>query len=76
MWSIARVVASLEKFMGPLADEIKIDASFKRPIFMPASLALGFEQDKNQCINFELKDNLSGIPHLKGRLTTPGKESN
>ncbi len=72
MWSLARVTASLEKefgFQGPLS----IEASFKLPVFMPASTTLGWEpavdvETSQTMIVFELRDQQKGLPHLKGRL--------
>ncbi|MCP3873759.1 MAG: hypothetical protein GY699_11455 [Desulfobacteraceae bacterium] len=72
MWSLARVIASLDKEFD-IHESVKIEASFKLPIFMPATTALGFEsktdKDNQQTIiNFELRDKQKGLPHLKGRL--------
>jgi acyl dehydratase len=72
MWSLARVVASLDKqfkFSGAL----RVDAGFKRPIFMPATTALGYEsgidrENDKTIVDFELRDEQQKIPHLKGRL--------
>jgi acyl dehydratase len=47
MWSLARVIASLEKNFDtqyPLG----VEAAFKLPIFMPASISLGYEKLTNQ----------------------------
>ncbi len=72
MWSLARVTASLDRefdLQGPL----RIEASFKLPVFMPAVTTLGWEQAENEetgqtLVNFELRDQQKGLPHLKGRL--------
>jgi acyl dehydratase len=74
MWSLARVTASLEKEFGPL-DSAHIDAFFKLPIFMPADTTLGYESQTNPqtletTVNFELRDERKGLPHLKGKLLT------
>ena len=87
MWSLARVMASMEKEFGahyPLG----ADAAFKLPIFMPATITLGYEPTKQTTqetqsiesqspeteslgkkIDFELRDERKGIPHLKGQFT-------
>jgi len=73
MWSLARVVASLDKEFGIHHDSAFVEASFKLPIFMPATTSLGYECQKNTenqqtIVNFELRDKQKGLPHLKGRL--------
>lgn len=73
MWSLARVVASLDKEFGIQGPAV-IEASFKLPIFMPATITLGYDcqsETKNQkttIVIFELRDKQKGLPHLKGRL--------
>lgn len=78
MWSLARAIASLERdcdLQYPLAGE----GAFKLPIFMPALITLGYESMEipkdlngakplNHQLNFELRDEKKGIPHLKGLL--------
>ena len=77
MWSLARVIASLEKEFGlahgPSDGPSYVETFFKRPVYMPAALALGYEQKiqsqkKQTLVNFELRDDQNGIPHLKGYL--------
>ncbi len=75
MWSLARVVASLDRKFD-LDNPIRVDAAFKLPIFMPATTVLGFENDidketRQTIINFELRDKEKGLPHLKGSLFKP-----
>jgi acyl dehydratase len=81
MWSLARVMASMEKEFGAHYP-IRADAAFKLPIFMPAVITLGHEPAKtirgenparkiesNETrINFELRDTKKGLPHLKGQF--------
>ncbi|WP_299976999.1 MaoC/PaaZ C-terminal domain-containing protein [Desulfobacula sp.] len=72
MWSLARVIASLDREFG-IRDSATIEAAFKLPIFMPATAALGYERQNDTennpaIIIFELRDEQKGIPHLKGRL--------
>jgi len=79
MWSLARVIASLDREFG-IHDAALVEASFKLPIFMPAAIALGYEchnDKKNQqaIIEFELRDEQKGLPHLKGRLLYKNQDS-
>lgn len=72
MWSLARVVASLEKDFPP-PGPARVEAAFKLPIFMPAATTLGYDartsRDRSQSlVDFELRDAHNGLPHLKGRF--------
>ncbi|MBW2653763.1 MAG: hypothetical protein JRC91_02195 [Deltaproteobacteria bacterium] len=72
MWSLARVIASLDRKFS-LPDAVHIEASFKLPIFMPATIVLGYDCQNNSENNptriiFELRDKQKGLPHIKGRL--------
>jgi len=91
MWSLARVIASLESDCESQYPR-GVNAEFKLPIFMPATITLGYEKqkpetsktqtsktqdskpptDKNKThenqINFELRDESKGVPHLKGQF--------
>lgn len=72
MWSLARVVASLDRVFG-IHGSALIEASFKLPIFMPAQTTLGYEcqdepENNQTLVNFELRDKQKGLPHIKGRL--------
>ena len=72
MWSLARVIASLDKKIG-INDSASVEASFKLPVFPPATMSLGYEyqndpESQNTIVNFELRDNQKGLPHLKGKL--------
>lgn len=75
MWSLARTLAALERnmiFSHPFA----VDAAFKLPIFMPATLTLGYENiaaTPGQ-VRFELRDAHKGLPHLKGTLHLSNRE--
>ncbi len=73
MWSLARVIASLDRRYGIDDNAAYIEASFKLPIFIPAKTNLGYEDlyDKKHhqnIINFELRDEQNLLPHLKGTL--------
>ena len=68
MWSLARSVAALEK-QFPKNDLFSIDVAFKRPLFLPGTVSLGaVKEDQN--IIFELRDNVTNIPHLAGTIHT------
>lgn len=72
MWSLARVIASLEKEFG-IHDSAIVEAYFKLPIFMPATTTLGYEcqqdtENQETIVIFELRDKQKSLPHLKGRL--------
>ena len=74
MWSLARVMASMEKKFGTHYP-LRADAAFKLPIFMPATISLGYGPAKtidnrpNETrIDFELRDEKKGLPHLKGQF--------
>lgn len=76
MWSLASVIARLEQHFN-MNGPVRVEAYFKRPVFMPAETILGYEcktgEDKNQVrVNFGLRDQEKGIPHIKGRLLYPG----
>ncbi len=71
MWSLASVIGKLDRTFS-VKDKCRIEAYFKLPIFMPATTSLGFETECNDqektIVNFELRDNQEGLPHLKGKL--------
>ncbi len=72
MWSFARVIASLDKEFC-IQESAKVEASFKLPVFMPATTTLGYEsrydeENQSTIVDFELRDKQKGLPHLKGRL--------
>ncbi len=72
MWSLARAIASLEMEFDIYGATI-VEASFKLPIFIPSTIALGYEVQNSAAgnktiINFELRNEQNGLPHLKGKL--------
>ncbi|MCA1794591.1 MAG: hypothetical protein LC660_12125 [Desulfobacteraceae bacterium] len=71
MWSLARTLAGLEQTMA-FSRTFTVDAAFKLPIFMPATLTLGYEhiiaKHVQNLIYFELRDAAGRRPHLKGNV--------
>jgi len=63
MWSLARCVAAVE---NRLPDAVTVDASFKKPIFLPGSVAFGVVR-YDEGLAFALTSPRSGAPHLVGR---------
>ena len=62
MWSLARCVAALE---NRLPDAVTVDATFKKPIFLPGTVAFG--QDRaGDGIAFALTSPKNGSPHVVG----------
>ncbi len=78
MWSLARTLACLEPVMG-FPERYSVDAAFKLPVYMPATLRVGSRQvmtgDGLHRIGFDLRDAGTCKPHLKGLVTLPGKVS-
>lgn len=66
MWSKARCLAALE---GRLPDRLTVDAAFKLPILLPATVAYSAERDARGEWRFALHDAASGRPHLTGSVT-------
>ena len=64
MWSLARCVAALE---NRLPDAVTVDAAFKKPIFLPGTVAFGRTPGRRAGIAFALTSPKSGAPHLVGR---------
>ncbi|MGA8245793.1 MAG: MaoC/PaaZ C-terminal domain-containing protein [Nocardioides sp.] len=63
MWSLARCVAAVE---NRLPDAVRVDAAFKKPIFLPGSVAFGVDATVDGLL-FALTSPASGAPHLLGR---------
>ncbi len=71
MWSLARVIADLDRELNLHQGPVHIQAGFKRPIFMPAVTSLGWETQRENTsrqtrVIFELRDQSTREPHLKG----------
>ena len=67
MWSLARCVAAVE---NRLPDAVTVDVAFKKPIFLPGSVAFGVsrhEEGHDDGLAFALTSPKSGTPHLVGR---------
>lgn len=77
MWSLARTLAGMEKTMADTPC-FAVDAAFKLPVYMPATLTLGYThqaaQSRQNRIDFELRDAADRRPHLKGRVTFLGRK--
>ncbi|HEY2877288.1 MaoC/PaaZ C-terminal domain-containing protein [Nocardioides sp.] len=63
MWSLARCVAALE---NRLPDAVTVDAAFKKPIFLPGTVAFG-QDPAEDGIAFALTSPTSAAPHVVGR---------
>ena len=64
MWSLARCLAALE---GRIPDACTIDATFRQPILLPATVAFSSTMD-GDVRRFALHDAVSGRPHLSGTV--------
>ena len=67
MWSLARCVAAVE---NRLPDAVTVDVAFKKPVFLPGSVAFGVsrhEEGHDDGLAFALTSPKSGAPHLVGR---------
>ena len=65
MWSKARCIAALE---NRLPDAVRVDAAFKKPIFLPGKVAFG-STPTNDGYAFSLTDPKNGAPHVVGQTT-------
>jgi acyl dehydratase len=64
MWSLARCVAAVE---NRLPDSVTLEAAFKKPIFLPGSVAFGVDATADGDLAFALTSPKNGAPHLVGR---------
>jgi acyl dehydratase len=67
MWTLARCLAALE---NRLPDSVTVDAAFKRPVFLPGTVAFG-QDAADDGIAFALTSSGSGSAHLVGRTHPP-----
>ena len=71
MWSLARSLSFIEQEIG-LSSPCAIESTFKRPIFMPAAVALFYEKSPdNNSLQFRLYDSFNGFPHVVGKISPP-----
>ncbi len=68
MWTKARCLAALE---SRLPDSYTVEAAFKRPILLPATVAFGERGSVGDAggLRFGVRDARKGTPHLQGRVT-------
>jgi acyl dehydratase len=64
MWSLARCVAAVE---NRLPDAVTVEAAFKKPIFLPGSVAFGVDATTAGGLTFALTSPKNAAPHLIGR---------
>ncbi|MEX1299005.1 MAG: MaoC family dehydratase [Desulfotignum sp.] len=78
MWSLARTLACLER-STKFATPCLVETAFKLPVYLPATLSVGKKAvmagDGRHQVFFDLRDAVTRRPHLKGRVTHPGKMS-
>ncbi|HMD10805.1 MAG TPA: MaoC/PaaZ C-terminal domain-containing protein, partial [Marmoricola sp.] len=65
MWTKARCVAALD---NRLPDAVTVRVEFKKPVFLPGTVALGSRIDDDG-VAFSLTRPKDGAPHLVGRAT-------
>lgn len=63
MWTLARCVAAIE---NRLPDAVRVEAAFKKPVFLPGTVSFGLEQQDDGWA-FALTNPRDGSPHLVGR---------
>ena len=66
MWTLARCVAAIE---NRLPDAVRVDAAFKKPVFLPGTVSFGLEQQDDGWA-FALTNPRDGSPHLVGRSSS------
>lgn len=65
MWSVGRILALMEKRMS---ERFELTASFKTPIYLPASVIFRHEKTE-EGFNFDIVDHTQEKPHVKGYIT-------
>ena len=78
MWSLSRVIASLDTEFDCHNPAI-VNAFFKLPVFMPSTLALGYKPKfkkklRQTLVDFEIRDEKDKRPHLQGQLIKMDQE--
>ena len=66
MWTKARCLAALDP---RLPDAFTVEAQFKKPILLPATVEFGELEDPSQGIEFSVRGAGKGTPHLAGRVS-------
>jgi hypothetical protein len=64
MWSVGKILSVFEKRMS---DSFELTASFKVPIYLPASIIFRHEKTE-QGFDFDIVDSTQEKPHLKGYI--------
>lgn len=64
MWSVGRILALLE---NRVPESFELTASFKTPIYLPASVIFRHEKT-DEGFNFDIVDHTQEKPHLKGYI--------
>jgi acyl dehydratase len=69
MWTKARCLAALS---ARLPDSFVVEASFRRPILLPATVEFAEAFSEDTVARFALRDGKKGTPHLDGSLRPLG----
>ncbi len=70
MWTKARALAAL----GPQPDRHSIEASFRKPIILPAAVKLT-HRDNGEETEFAVRDTQRHLSHLRGRVWQPSLQT-
>lgn len=65
MWTKARCLAALQ---NRLPDAYTVDVEFKKPILLPSTVVFGVAGEAED-LQFGVRDQRTGAPHLVGRIT-------
>jgi hypothetical protein len=65
MWTKARCLAALE---SRLPSALTVEASFRRPILLPATAEFAEAWGQEDSVRFAVRDAMKGTPHLDGSL--------
>jgi len=68
LWSLAGCIAELSKISQYPKYPITVEASFKRPLFLPSEVVFAYKYSEGG-ISFALYDKTGKIPHLFGSVT-------
>lgn len=78
MWTLGRTLAALEQDIA-WACPVTADIYFKRPVYLPSTITLGYETERRTTgegggayrLQIEVRNAESGVPHLLGALSYP-----